>query len=238
MSDAVVGSVAEAVTPFDAFRHDFTRVHASGHSAYQKYLIAENPAFGRFLVLDDVVQSTEADEFIYHEGIVHPAMLAVGSPRRVLILGGGEGATAREVLRWPSVERVDMIDIDAEVVAACRLHLPRHHAGAFDDPRLHVQHIDAVEFLGRIRTARELYDVVISDLSDPVDDGPAVFCLTREFFSAISEVVTGRMGWLTAAGLEGRLEPPPYLARAVAGRADIYTQEHPPQTGQSAGWER
>ena len=309
-TDAAVAVVREFVTPYDAFVHDLTVVHASGRSAYQEYLIGENPAFGRILCLDGVVQSTEADEFIYHEGIVQPAMLAVGSPRRVLVLGGGEGATAREVLRWPSVAHVDMVDIDAEVVAACRAHLPRHHQGAFDDPRLTLRHTDAVGFL-RARDG-DRYDVVVSDMTDPVEDGPATFCFTREYFTAVSDVLTddgvlvvqagplspveialhakvvrtlrsafphvapysidapcysrplgfvlasrrplrerltaartapllaelpGRTDWLTAASLEGRLDPPPYLVRAIEERDDVYTDAAPPATGHSAGWE-
>ena len=107
--------------------------------------------------------------------------------RDVLVLGGGEGACLREVLRWPTVQRVTMIDIDGEVVDACREHLPNHHQGAFDDPRVHLLHRDAVQYLRELPDAS--LDVVISDMTDPVEAGPSTFCFTVEFFEQIKRVL-------------------------------------------------
>lgn len=181
---------AEFITPADRYEHDLAEVYTSGTSAFQDYLIGRSEAWGRMLVLDGVVQSTEADEFIYHEGIVHPACYAaaVGAPvRDALVLGGGEGACLREVLRWRTVEHVTMVDIDAEVVAACRQHLPQHHRGAFDDPRVTLVLGDAVDFLRSVPDAS--LDVVISDMTDPVEDGPSTFCFTVEFFAEIARIL-------------------------------------------------
>ena len=181
---------AEFITPADRYEHDLAEILVQGRSAYQDYLIGRSDVWGRMLVLDGVVQSTEADEFIYHEGIVHPAMYAVasvGPVRDVLVLGGGEGACIREVLRWPTVRRVVMVDIDAEVVAACREHLPEHHRGAFDDERVTLLHEDAVAYLANCPP--NAFDVVISDMTDPVEDGPSTFCFTVEYFQEIGRIL-------------------------------------------------
>ncbi len=181
---------AEFITPGDRYVHDLAEVYVEGSTPFQDYLIGRSEAWGRMLVLDGVVQSTEADEFIYHEGIVHPACYAAAAVepvRDVLVLGGGEGACLREVLRWPSVRSVTMVDIDAEVVTACREHLPRHHMGAFDDPRVTLLHTDAVEFLRT--SASDQYDVIISDMTDPVEEGPSTFCFTIEYFEQLKRVM-------------------------------------------------
>lgn len=181
---------AEFITPTDRYEHDIAEVLAEGRSAFQDYLIGRSDVWGRMLVLDGVVQSTEADEFIYHEGIVHPALYAASATaevRDVLILGGGEGACLREVLRWPSVRSVTMIDIDAQVVAACRIHLPDHHLGSFDDPRVTLLHQDAVAYLASCPD--DSFDAVISDMTDPVEAGPSTFCFTVEYFDQIRRVL-------------------------------------------------
>lgn len=176
----------EQITPWDWYLHGATRVVHHARTAYQEVCIADTPAFGRTLWLDGIVQSSEHDEFIYHEVLVQPAMFAVGAARRVLVLGGGEGATLREVLRWPDVEHVTMIDLDGELVALAREHLADWHRGAFDDPRAVVRHEDAVAFLA---ATSDTFDVVVSDMTDPVEDGPSTFCFTQEFFTAVARVL-------------------------------------------------
>jgi spermidine synthase/S-adenosylmethionine decarboxylase proenzyme len=181
---------AEFITPADRYEHDLAEVLVEGTSDFQDYLIGVSDVWGHMLVLDGVVQSTEADEFIYHEGIVHPACYAVGAVAPVtdvLILGGGEGACLREALRWNSVEQARMVDIDAEVVEACRVYLPLHHRGAFDDPRTELFYGDAVAYLAALPA--ESLDVVVSDMTDPVEDGPSTFCFTQEYFREILRVL-------------------------------------------------
>jgi spermidine synthase len=181
---------AEFITPADRYEHDLTEVYVRGTTPFQDYLVGRSETWGRMLVLDGVVQSTEADEFIYHEGIVHPACYAAAGAapvRDALILGGGEGACLREVLRWRSLKQVTMVDIDAEVVEACRLHLPKHHMGAFEDPRVKLVHADAVGSLGALPDS--CLDIVISDMTDPVQGGPSTFCFTVEYFTEIARVL-------------------------------------------------
>ena len=181
---------AEFITPADRYEHDLTEVYTSGSSAFQDYLIGRSETWGRMLVLDGVVQSTEADEFIYHEGIVHPACYAAAASapvRDALILGGGEGACLRETLRWRRIEHVTMVDIDVEVVAACREFLPKHHMGAFDDSRVELVHADAVAYLRSVPDSS--LDVIVSDMTDPVAGGPSTFCFTVEYFTEIARVL-------------------------------------------------
>jgi spermidine synthase len=183
----------EIITPWDIYLHGASEVLAYQRTPYQELCIVRTEAFGKKLFLDGICQSSEADEFIYHETLVQPAMLAHGAPRRVLVLGGGEGACLREVLRWKTVERAVMVDLDAAVVALCREHLPEYHQGSFDDPRVELLHTDAVGFLDAVT---EPFDVIISDMTDPVEDGPSTFCFTREYFQRIDRAL-GDDGLLT-----------------------------------------
>ena len=158
-----------ALSPGEHARYEVTRVLYRGRTAFQEVEIAETRPYGLALFLDGQPQSAAADEFIYHEALVHPALVAHPEPRRVFIAGGGEGATLREVLRHPSVERASMVDIDGELVRLAREHLEPMHRGAFDDPRADVVIGDA---LVHLREREERYDAIVIDLTDPSDDGP------------------------------------------------------------------
>ena len=124
----------ELITP-DLYQAErVERVYYSGRTPFQDVVVMEGAAFGRSLILDGKTQSTEVDEFAYHEGLVHPSMIAHPEPKSVFVAGGGEGATIREALRHKTVDRVVMVDIDREVVELCREYLPNHHQNSFDDP--------------------------------------------------------------------------------------------------------
>ena len=170
---------AESVSPDLAVLLRLRSVLFSGTTAYQKVEVLDSDVFGRTLVLDGKTQSTESDEFIYHESLVHPAMLFHPDPRAVFIGGGGEGGTLREVLVHGSVERATMIDLDREVVELCRAHLPHHHQGSFDDPRVTLRHEDA---RGYLQSGGDGFDVVILDLVDPLEEGTAYLLYTEEFY--------------------------------------------------------
>ena len=189
--------VSEYITPWDVYQHGVTRVLASRKTRFQDMLIVETGAYGKALVLDGKWQSSTRDEFLYHEPLVHPAMIQHGRPKRVLVLGGGEGATVREVLRWATVEKVTMVDIDGEVVEACREHLPEMHQGAFDNPRTELVIGDALELLD---STDEKWDVVISDLSDPIEEGPSFKLFTREYFEKVRRVLEAGGTFVVQAG--------------------------------------
>ena len=170
---------AESVSPDLAVLLRLRAVLYSGTTAYQKVEVLDSCVFGRSLVLDGKTQSTESDEFIYHETLVHPAMLYHPGPKSVFIGGGGEGGTLREALAHRSVESVTMIDLDQEVVELCRAHLPNHHQGSFDDPRLTLLHQDARAYL---QSEGDGFDVIILDLVDPLEEGTAYLLYTDEFY--------------------------------------------------------
>jgi len=145
---------------------------------HQRLRVFENPTFGRVMTLDGVVQVTEADNFIYHEMLTHVPILAHGAVRRVLIIGGGDGGMAREVLKHPGIDRVTMVEIDATVVEFCKSHLPAISAGAFDDPRLDLVIADGAAFMA---DGGDSYDVVIVDSTDP--EGPGAVLFTAAFYA-------------------------------------------------------
>lgn len=139
---------------------------------HQRLVVFENGRFGRVLTLDGVVQTTEGDNAIYHEMLTHTPILAHGAATDVLIIGGGDGGMAREVLRHASVERVTMVEIDAGVVEFSKTYLPTLSAGAFEDPRLDLVIADGAAF---VRQTDKRFDVVIVDSTDPVGPGEVLF---------------------------------------------------------------
>jgi spermidine synthase len=178
--------LTEVITPWDMYMHGANKVLAYRKTQFQEMYIVESGSFGKALMLDGKWQSSQRDEFLYHEGLVHPPLILQGDPKKVLILGGAEGATIREVLRWKNVERIVMVDIDGEVVEACKELLPEMHQGAFDDPRVEVLIGDAQAF---IDTTTEKWDAVISDLSDPLESGPAFALFTQEHYQQVSNIL-------------------------------------------------
>ncbi len=174
----------EQHSPSMRFAYRVRRPIFSGRTRFQKVDIVELEVFGKTVFLDEKIQSAAVDEYIYHESLVHPALVAHPAPRRVFVAGGGEGATLREILRHNTVERAVMVDIDGEFVDLCRVHLPEWHQGAFDDPRVEVIHDDARKYLF---DTEEVYDVVISDLTEPLEEGPSQLLFTREFYAGVQE---------------------------------------------------
>ncbi len=149
-----------------------TRVLYDSETTHQRLRVVENATFGRILTLDGVVQTTEGDEFIYHEMMSHVPILAHGAAQRVLIIGGGDGGMAREVLRHDAVDHVTMVEIDAGVVDFSKQHLPGLSAGAFDDPRLDLVIADGAAFVAE---TDQTFDVIIIDSTDPIGPGEVLF---------------------------------------------------------------
>jgi spermidine synthase len=177
----------ETTTPVEGHMHAILRTLVSAQTKYQQMEILELADYGKCLVLDGRIQSSQADEFIYHEALVQPGLLAHPRPERGMVIGGGEGATLREILRHKSIRRALMVDIDQEVVEQCKRHLPEMHQGAFDDPRTEVRHEDARAFLEQ---TSERFDLIVVDLTEPLEEGPACLLFTREFYSLIRDRLT------------------------------------------------
>lgn len=182
MQDTPSNWFVEFVTPDTIQQFAIKDVLYYGKSQFQKVEMVETAAFGKCLILDGKIQSCEEDEFIYHEALVQPAMILHPNPQTVFIAGGGEGATLREVLSHNTVKRVVMVDIDAEVISLCKQYLPNHHQGAFDDPRVELLHMDARQYL---QETTEKFDVIIIDLPEPVEGGPAYLLYTRKFYEML-----------------------------------------------------
>lgn len=152
---------------------------------HQRIRVFENAFWGRVMTLDGVVQTTERDNFIYHEMLTHVPVLAHGAARRVLIIGGGDGGMAHEVLRHRSVEHVTMVEIDAGVVTFCKKYLPGLSKGAFEDDRLTLEIADGADF---VAACPDRFDVIIIDSTDPIGPGEVLF--TDSFYGHASRCLT------------------------------------------------
>jgi spermidine synthase len=151
----------------------------SGKSKFQKIEIFDTKEFGRVLVLDGLVQLSTKDEFVYHEMLVHPAMIYHGEPKKVLIIGGGDGGALREVLKYP-VKEVFLVDIDKKVIEVSGKYLSSVPKGAFNDKRLKIFNEDASKF---IKKYNNFFDIIIEDLTDP--SPVAKFCWNIKFYRDI-----------------------------------------------------
>jgi len=176
IGDLVGAGVAQAMQ-VDAILYD-------ERSTFQRIQVAASRLFGRMLVLDDAIQTTERDEYTYHEMLVHLPLVTHPSPRRALIIGGGDGGTLEESLKHP-LQDVTMVEIDRDVVEVCRRFLPGISGAAFDDPRTRLLVEDGIAY---VRTARERFDVILVDSTDP--KGPGVALFSPEFYAACATLLS------------------------------------------------
>lgn len=161
------------------------RIVYQGRSRHQDILIFENEFLGRVLVLDGVVQTTEADEYYYHETLSHVSIVGHGAVKSVLIVGGGDGGMLEEVLKHP-IDHAVLVDIDGDVVDLCREHLSSVCGEAFDDPRTELIIGDGIEF---VAATEQRFDVVIVDSTDPV--GPGEMLFGKPFYKACRNILNG-----------------------------------------------
>jgi len=157
---------------------EVTKVLFHEKTEHQDLIIFETPTFGRVMALDNIVQVTTRDEFVYHEMMTHVPILAKGDVTNVLIIGGGDGGILREVLRHKSVEQATMVEIDASVVDLCQQHFADISDGAFDDPRTNLIIDDGVKFVAE---TKQRFDVIIVDSTDPIGPGEVLF--TESFYA-------------------------------------------------------
>lgn len=150
----------------------------SGQSEFQRIDVFDSREFGRFLTLDGYLMLTEKDEFIYHEMMTHVPMAVHPDPRKVLVIGGGDGGVVRELTRYEKIQQIDMVEIDPLVVEIAKKYLPQT-ACRLEDPRVHIYYEDGLRF---IRSADEAYDLIIVDCSDPAGPGEGLF--TKEFYGS------------------------------------------------------
>lgn len=147
---------------------------------FQKMAIYETPHYGKLFRLDGFNMTSEKEEFVYHENLVHPALTAHAAPKKVLIIGGGDGGSSEEALKHPSVEQVTMVEIDGDVIEVAKEHFRAVHNGVFDNPKLRVLVEDGMKF---VRDTQEKFDLIALDLNDPM--GPAEALYSTEFFQQL-----------------------------------------------------
>lgn len=201
--DTTFINFVEKQSPDLAIVTTLTDIRFKQKSQFQDIQVVDLLPFGKTLILDSKTQSSQVDEKIYHETLVHPAMLACSNPKTVFIGGGGELATAREVLRHSLVERVVMVDLDEVVVQVSRKELPEWGDGAMEDTRLEVYYEDAKAYL---ENHQDKFDVVIMDIADPIEAGPGIILYTKEFYQFVKEERMNPGGVLvTQSGSSGLL---------------------------------
>lgn len=166
----------EQHTPNVRFSIKVTNLLYTNHSGIQQIDVFESTEFGRFLTLDGLMMVTEKDEFIYHDMMVHVPMAIKRDAKKVLVIGGGDGGTVRELTRYFSVETIDLVEIDEEVVRVCKKYLPQT-ACCLDDPRVNIYFEDGLRF---VRSKIDEYDLILVDSTDPFGPGEGLF--TREFY--------------------------------------------------------
>lgn len=186
----------EELYPHYGQRFLVTRTLYRKKTPFQKLEIFETPAFGRVLALDGICQTTEKDEFFYHEMMVHPALFAHGRPRKVLIIGGGDGGILEEVLKHESVERAVMVEIDGAVVDICKKYLSSICGKAFDDRRTDLIIADGVKYMAE---TAETFDAILVDSTDPI--GPAEILFGSDFYAACKRCLTPRGILVTQSGV-------------------------------------
>lgn len=165
-------------------KYKITNVLYEEKTPFQHLIIFENPRFGKVLALDGVIQTTDAFEYIYHEMMAHVPLTAHPNPEKVLIIGGGDGGTLREVLRHPNLKKIVMVEIDPSVIKMSEKYFPEHSAGAFQNPRAEIVIADGIEYL---KNTEEKFDVIICDSTDPI--GPGAVLFTKEFYGYCSQAL-------------------------------------------------
>lgn len=186
--------------PYSAYSysmHALKKRLVQTQSPFQTIDILDTYDYGKALFLDGKIQSAEIDEHLYHEALVHPVLLSMEKPEKVLVIGGGEGATLREIYKHPSVKRVVMVELDEKVVTLSKEFLPEWNAGAFDDSRTELVFQDGRAWL---ENSQERFDAIFLDLNEPVEEGPAYMLYTKEFYKIVSSRLSPTGIVMTQAG--------------------------------------
>ncbi|MHC1563919.1 MAG: polyamine aminopropyltransferase [Candidatus Hecatellaceae archaeon] len=182
----------DSQTPTCTLSYKVKRILFMGETRYQRVEVVETYDYGKCLIIDGKIQSSTSDEWVYHEALVHPSMVSHPSPLRVLMVGGGEGATLREVLKHSPVREAVMVDLDREVIEIVKKYMAELPQGSFENPKVKLYFEDGRSFLERQPDGS--FDVIIVDVTDPLEGSPSIPLYTKEFY----EVARAK---LTDAGL-------------------------------------
>ncbi|PCI93461.1 spermidine synthase [Candidatus Aerophobetes bacterium] len=185
-------------TLHDAWSQSFEMSEILYHdkTEHQDLIIFQNPIFGKVLALDGVIQLTELDEFIYHEMITHIPVLTHGNIHKVLVIGGGDGGTIRELVKHPGIMKITLAELDEGVIEFSKKYLPSLSNGAFNSPKLHIKIGDAAEF---VKTTEEKFDLIICDSTDPI--GPGAVLFQEEFYKNCQKCLNEQGIFVSQAGV-------------------------------------
>ena len=164
--------------------HKVLKVLGTSQTKFQKATLVETHTFGKCLIIDRETQSSKFDEVFYHESLVCPSIIAHPNPKTALILGGGEGATARDILNAKSIKKLTMVDIDPEILQFAKKFMPSWHRGSFNDKRMNLIVDDAKKF---VEETKDKFDIIYSDLPSPLEGGPAFEMYTLEFYKTLKK---------------------------------------------------
>lgn len=192
-----------------------TELLAERRSPMQHIEIVQTPLFGRAMRIDGCFMTSERDEFFYHEPMIHLPAITHGAPRQALVIGGGDGGSVHNLLRYPSMERVVLAELDRDVIDMARQWLPAVHRGAFDDPRLQVRLGDGRAYL---EECEDQFDQIVLDLTDPF--GPAVALYTTEFYRACQRAL--RPGGVVSLHIQSPIHRGDSLMRIVASLRSVF----------------
>jgi len=210
----------EYINSYSGFFYKIKNKLAEKQTQYQKAELVETEAYGNALLLDGRTQVTERWEYRYHEPLVHPVMLIHPCPKKALLIGGGDGGTLREILRYNTIESVDFAELDPDVVAFSKEYFPSIHDNAFSDPRVTFHYGDGRAFAERAVKENKLYDVIIMDMTDPI--GPACALYTAEFFSIIKKLFANKDSCFSMHG-ESPMAWPEAFACIGETLSDVFT---------------
>ncbi len=191
------------------------RLIEEGHSRFQHYEVWDTPQLGKLFRLDGAFMTSEMDEFIYHENLIHIAALSHPNPQRALVIGGGDGGSSEELLKHPSIREVVLVELDDKVVEIARKHLTGVHHGVFDDPRLTLRLCDGMEFL---RHTQEKFDLIVLDLTDP--HGPSEALYTQDFYRLCKQALA--QGGALSLHIGAPFYQPQIFARNVANLQAVF----------------
>lgn len=179
----------EALNPNFGYFYTINKTLQKGRTEFQELELVDTDEFGKVLLLDNITQVAECNDSHYHEPMVHPALCCHPKPQNVLVIGGGDGGILREVLKYPSVKKVDLAELDAKVISFSKKYLKSVHNDSFDDPRVHIQVVDGRAFTEEHPAE---YDIIIMDMTDPY--GPSKMLYTKEFFRKVKSAFRDQNG--------------------------------------------
>ncbi len=190
-----------------------------GRTKYQDIEFYEVKNYGKVLRLDSILQTSEKDEFLYHEPLIHIAGMSVRGPKKALVIGGGDGGSIEELLKYPTLEKLIMVDLDQEVVELCKKYIPSISKGAFDSPKLELRFEDGIEY---VKNTQEEFDQIVLDLTDPL--GPSLKLYTKEFYSYIKRIL--KPEGMLSLHIESPISRPESFSRLYWTLKSVFAETH------------